>query len=635
MRIAMVSEHASPLATLGGVDAGGQNVHVAALAIELARQGAEVVVHTRRDDPDLPRRVELAPGVVVDHIDAGPPAPVPKDELLPSMGAFADDLAAQWRADRPEIVHAHFWMSGVAALEAARPFGVPVVQTFHALGVVRRRHQGEKDTSPAERLGLERDLLRRADHVIATCSDEVFELVRLGATHGRVTAIPCGVDLDAFTPEGPRDPRRPGLRRLLSLGRMVQRKGVGNAITALAQVPDAELVVVGGPPRAALRDDPEARRLAALAQEAGVADRVDLRGRVDRPGVAALLRSSDAVVCVPWYEPFGIVPLEAMACGVPVVAAAVGGMVDTVVDGVTGVHVPPRDPERLAEALRSLLADDERRVAYGAAGVERARRLYGWPRVAASTLDVYARVVERRPARARAVAGPARGRRRFARVPSGAEHHAALLDALGGLRDEISTLERWGEQLAGRLAGGGRLLAAGNGGSAAQAEHLTAELVGRFLLERSPLSAICLHGDAASLTAIANDYGAEEAFARQVRAHGRPGDVLIALSTSGTSGNVVRAASAARELGLTTWALTGPSPSPLADLCDETLRLGGPSTATVQELHLVALHILCGAVDRELALRDPARVEGASRSRGSTGPRARPPRRARGAEVRR
>ena len=634
MRIAMVSEHASPLATLGGVDAGGQNVHVAALATELARQGAEVVVHTRRDDPDLPRRVELAPGVVVDHVDAGPPEPVPKDELLPYMGAFADDLSAQWRADRPEVVHAHFWTSGLAAVDAARPLGVPVVQTFHALGVVRRRYQGEKDTSPPERLELERDLLRRVDHVVATCSDEVFELVRLGASHGRVTAIPCGVDLDVFTPEGRRCRRRPGMRRLLSLGRLVERKGVGNAISALAHVPDAELVVAGGPPREALGDDPEARRLLGLAREAGVEQRVDLRGRVGRADVAALLRSSDAVVCVPWYEPFGIVPLEAMACGVPVVAAAVGGMVDTVVDGVTGVHVPPRDPERLAEALRSLLADEERRAAFGAAGVERARRRYGWPRVAAATLDVYARVAERRGAPARTRAGAPPRRRRFARVPSGVEHHAALLDGLAALRDEIETLERWGEQLADRLVAGHRLLAAGNGGSAAQAEHLTAELVGRFVLERTPLSAICLHGDAASLTAIANDYGAEEAFARQVRAHGRPGDVLVALSTSGSSANVVQAAATARELGLTTWALTGPAPSPLADACDETLRLGGPATATTQELHLVALHILCGAVDRELALREPARSEAAGRSRGGAG-RARAARFARRAEARR
>jgi phosphoheptose isomerase len=203
-----------------------------------------------------------------------------------------------------------------------------------------------------------------------------------------------------------------------------------------------------------------------------------------------------------------------------------------------------------------------------------------------------------------------RGQRqsRFRRVPSGREHHAALLDALQLLGSEIDTLESWGERLADALAGGGRLLAVGNGGSAAQAQHLTAELVGRFVLERTPLSAICLHGDTSSLTAIANDYGAEEAYARQVLAHGRPGDLLVALSTSGRSENVVRAARTANELGMTTWALTGAGGSPLADVCDETLRLGGASTATTQELHLVALHIVCGAVDRELALRDPARV---------------------------
>ncbi|HEY4279643.1 MAG TPA: glycosyltransferase [Conexibacter sp.] len=619
MRIAMVSEHASPLAVLGGVDAGGQNVHVAALATELARQGAEVVVHTRRDDPAPPRRVPLAPGVEVDHIDAGPPADVPRDALLPHMEAFAAELGDSWRIERPDVVHAHFWTSGHAALLAARELGIPVVQTFHALGVVRRRHQGAKDTSPPARAEIEQQVLRRADHVIATCSDEVFELLRLGASRARVTVIPCGVDLETFTPDGRRARRRPGLLRIVSLGRLVERKGVGNVISALARVPDAELVVAGGPPRDGLASDPEARRLMQLAREHGVADRVTLLGRMPRAEAAALLRSADAVVCVPWYEPFGIVPLEAMACGAPVVAAAVGGLIDTVVDGVTGVHVPPRDPERLAEALQALLDDPERRAAYGQAGVERARRRYGWPRIAAATLDVYARVIERSGdsartgARARASraaagsrSGSGSGAARRPVVPSGHDHHAALIDALAQLRNEIDTLEEWGELLADRLAAGGRLLAVGNGGSAAQAQHLTAELVGRFLLERRPLSAICLHGDTSSLTAIGNDYGAQEAFARQVIAHGRPGDVLVALSTSGASENVVRAAQAARELGMTTWALTGTAGGPLADVCDRTLRLGGATAATTQELHLVAIHILCGAVDRELALRDPA-----------------------------
>ncbi|MFL5818841.1 MAG: SIS domain-containing protein [Conexibacter sp.] len=167
-------------------------------------------------------------------------------------------------------------------------------------------------------------------------------------------------------------------------------------------------------------------------------------------------------------------------------------------------------------------------------------------------------------------------------------------------------MELWGERLADVLTAGGRLLAVGNGGSAAQAQHLTAELVGRYRTERQPLSAICLHGDTSSLTAIANDYGSDEAFARQVRGHGRPGDVLIALSTSGRSSNVVRAVEAANALGMATWALTGAEPNPLADLCDDALRVRSADAATTQELHLVALHVLCGAVDRELALRVPA-----------------------------
>jgi glycosyltransferase involved in cell wall biosynthesis len=396
MRIALVSEHASPLAVLGGVDAGGQNVHVAALAQHLARRGNEVVVHTRREDPDLPRRVLLGPGVVVDHVDAGPPEPVSKDDLLPYMDDFAADLQRTWMAARPDVVHAHFWMSGRASLQAARPLGIPVVQTFHAIGVVKRRHQGDKDTSPPERLAIEETIVRRVDHIIATCSDEVFELVRLGASLSRVSVVPCGVDLGLFTPEGPVEPRPSGRHRLVVVSRMVERKGIGNAISALADVPDAELVIAGGPPKAALADHAEYRRLVEVAEQAGVADRVDFRGRVDRPFLPALIRSADAVVCVPWYEPFGIVPLEAMACGVPVVATAVGGLVDTVVDGVTGVHVPPRRPDRLAAALRWLLEDDEARRAFGQAGARRARHRYGWPRVAASTLEVYAQLAAAR-----------------------------------------------------------------------------------------------------------------------------------------------------------------------------------------------------------------------------------------------
>jgi type III pantothenate kinase len=336
-----------------------------------------------------------------------------------------------------------------------------------------------------------------------------------------------------------------------------------------------------------------------------VADRLELRGSSERKDVPRLLRSADAVVCVPWYEPFGMVPLEAMACGVPVVASAVGGMIDTVVDGVTGVHVPPCDPERLAAALRNLLDDPDRRTSYGRAGADRARRLYDWNRIASATLDVYARLARRGgPAR------PSRESARFRLPPTAGEHLGSLLDSAQLLEGELERLTTWGQRLAARLLDGGRLLAVGNGGSAAQAQHLTAELVGRYEAERVPLSALCLHGDTSSYTAISNDYGLVEAFARQVRAHGRPGDVLLALSTSGRSENVLGAARAAREAGLRTWALTGAAPNPLAELADEAISLDCPSTSTVQELHLVAIHLVCGAVDREVALRRvPPRAE--------------------------
>jgi type III pantothenate kinase len=362
-------------------------------------------------------------------------------------------------------------------------------------------------------------------------------------------------------------------------------------------LPDTELVIAGGPERDRLAGSLEAQRLIALAAEAGVADRVEMRGRTSRGDVAALLRSADTAVCVPWYEPFGIVPLEAMACGVPVVAAAVGGMIDTVVDDVTGVHVPPRDPERLADTLAPLLDDGERRAALGAAGAQRARRLYDWNRIAGSTLNVYGRVTSEHRPRRRISAS-----RRFGTAPHGREHLAALADALRHMDGECDRLSRWGEELATRLLAGARLLAVGNGGSAAQAQHLTAELVGRYSTERRALSAICLHGDTSSLTAIANDYGLQEAFARQVRAHARPGDVAMMLSTSGRSANVIAAAEAANEQGATTWALTGPGPNPLEDVCDDVIAIPAPASATVQELHLVAVHLLCAAVDREVAL---------------------------------
>jgi D-inositol-3-phosphate glycosyltransferase len=398
MRIAMVSEHASPLAALGGVDAGGQNVHVAELSRALVKRGHEVTVFTRLDDPDLPPSVETVHGYVVEHVPAGPATDIPKDSLLPYMQQFGEHLATRFTEEPYELVHAHFWMSGLAAVVAGQRTGVPVVQTFHALGTVKRRYQGAKDTSPPQRISLEKVLCRTVDRIVATCSDEVQELLPMGAAVRRISVVPCGVDTAHFTPRARRRTDSAAPFRIVIAGRLVERKGVDDAIRALAQVPNAELLIAGGPPARHLDGDPEYHRLRDVARASGVETRVRFLGRVEHAEMPKLLQSADVVVTVPWYEPFGIVPLEAMACGRPVIAAAVGGLADTVVDGVTGMLVPARDPQALARALRALASDQIRCEGYGMAGRQRVLARYTWDRVAAETEAAYERVLAQRSA---------------------------------------------------------------------------------------------------------------------------------------------------------------------------------------------------------------------------------------------
>lgn len=388
LRIAMISEHASPLAHIGGVDAGGQNVAVAELSAALARLGHDVVVYTRRDDAGLPERVDTADGYSVVHVPAGPAEVIAKDEMPQYMGDFGEYLAGQWTQWRPDVAHAHFWMSGLATLAAADPLRIPTVQTFHALGAVKRLHQGAADTSPDERIRLETMIARSVDWVAATCSEEVAELVRMGRPANRISVVPCGVDVEEFTPDGPTAPKGKA-HRVVSVGRLVPRKGFDTMIRAMRQLPRTELVIVGGPDKSELDDDAEAMRLQRLAAAQGVGDRVHLYGSVARDEMPMLLRSADVVAATPWYEPFGIVPLEAMACGVPVVASAVGGMLDTVVPGSTGRLVPPRDADALAAAIGPLLWDGRLRDRFGAAGRRRVCEHYTWDRVADGTEEVY------------------------------------------------------------------------------------------------------------------------------------------------------------------------------------------------------------------------------------------------------
>jgi glycosyltransferase involved in cell wall biosynthesis len=388
VRIAMISEHASPLATGDDATGGGQQRHVADLSAALAELGHEVRVYTRRDSPDLPEVAALSDGVLVVHVPAGPPRKIPADLLLSHMGDFAQWLGAHWRDGDwiPTVAHAHFWTSGLAAVTAARQVGIPVVQSFHELGTHENNARG------ASRSGYERALGRAVDRVVVQSQDEVSGLVRIGVPRAQLTLVPAGVDSDRFTPEGPaveRDPERP---RILSVGRLVERKGFGDVIQAMRYVPGAECVVVGGPPAEQLATDPQARKLRAMAEQFKVADRVRLVGGVPARDMPRWYRSADLLVAAPWQEQFQLAPLEAMACGVPVIGTSVGGLTETVVDGLTGDLVPARDPRALGGALRRLVNDKVRRFAYATAALDRARQAYSWKRVASQLGSVYSTV---------------------------------------------------------------------------------------------------------------------------------------------------------------------------------------------------------------------------------------------------
>ena len=407
MNIALISDHASPLAALGGTDSGGQNVYVAHLARQLGRAGHVVDVFTRCDDPGLPAVCSFDRNVRVIHVTAGPQAPVPKEELLPHMYEFARRMEAycRARAEPYDLVHANFFMSGIPALRLKRDLGLPFVVTFHALGKVRQQHQKDADRFPPERIGLERLLVRSADRLIAECPQDHDDLVTLyGANPDTIDIVPCGVDMHEVRPNGPHARTRLGLDPrefiVLQLGRLVPRKGIDNVVLAIACLKNehgirARLLVVGGE-----ADDPdpiatpEIGRLAALATTLDIREQVTFTGRKPRHALGDYYSAADVFVTTPWYEPFGITPLEAMSCGTPVVGAAVGGIKNTVRDGVTGYLVPPHDPGALAARLAHLQRHPATARALGRAGMRHVAARYTWRRVAQDLIRTYEAVLD-------------------------------------------------------------------------------------------------------------------------------------------------------------------------------------------------------------------------------------------------
>ncbi|OLR92954.1 glycosyltransferase [Actinokineospora bangkokensis] len=375
LAIAMVSLHANPLAA-GSATAQEVSQHVAHLAAGLVGLGHDVVVYTRRSDPDSPAEQLSGTGFRVVNLDAGPARPLSPEDSHPYVGEFTDRMRAHWTHSPPDVVHAHFWLSGLAAVLAARETGVRVVQTFHEFA---------RGSAPgaAQRAKVERMVALAVDHVITPTSSRLAHVVRMGVPRPSITVVPSGVDTTTFRPDGPRAER--GLpHRLVVPGEPVARSGFATALRAASTLPETEVVMIG----AGLHSQ-DGTALRALVHDLGLTGRVHLTGPGTPEERAALLRSADVVVCPQQHDGFCIPAIEAMSCGVPVVAAPVGGLADTVVDQVTGVHLSQHTPRELAMVLRPLLGNPGMREQLGVAGRDRAVHRYDSARVAAEAELVY------------------------------------------------------------------------------------------------------------------------------------------------------------------------------------------------------------------------------------------------------
>ncbi|TFW33614.1 glycosyltransferase [Massilia horti] len=406
--IAIVSDHASPLAAPGSIDCGGQNVYVAHLARELALAGYVVDIFTRRDALAQKQLVHWRENIRVINVPAGPAHYVPKEQMLPYIQAFARFVTrfARRQQARYDIVHANFFMSGMVAQHLKQLLGIPFVITFHALGHVRRLAQGAADAFPPARLRIESMLMRQADRIIAECAQDRLDMEQLyGAAPERIAVAPCGFDPEELWPvDAPEARTRLGLAQekfiVLQLGRMVPRKGVDTVIQGVAMLRsrhgiDAELLVVGGDfDQRHGRDSPEMIRLRTLACQLGIGEHVRFTGQQPRSELRYFYGAADAFVTTPWYEPFGITPVEAMACARPVIGSEVGGIKSTVVDGLTGFLIPSRDPQAVAERLAVLHHDPLLARSMGNAGLRRAYEHYTWRAVAQQAAAIYASVLE-------------------------------------------------------------------------------------------------------------------------------------------------------------------------------------------------------------------------------------------------
>jgi glycosyltransferase involved in cell wall biosynthesis len=348
------------------------------------------------------------------HVPAGPATFVRKEELLPFMDGFADYVVDLAEREAYDVVHANFFMSGWVALRLKQALGIPFVITFHALGRVRHLYQQGADQFPTKRFLIEDEIVATADSIIAECPQDRADLISLyRADTARITVIPCGFDPAELWPIDKAKARTrlglpPDARIVLQLGRMVPRKGVDTVIRGVATLQrdyaiEADLVIVGGDSdEPDPKVTPEIGRLMEIAETEGIAEHVRFVGRKGRAEIKYYYSAADVFVTTPWYEPFGITPVEAMACGTPVIGACVGGIKSTVMDGKTGFLIGPRDHNALARRLAYLYRNPALCRVFGQRGIKRAHQAYTWQKVATSIASLYQEVALGMPRRAAA-----------------------------------------------------------------------------------------------------------------------------------------------------------------------------------------------------------------------------------------
>lgn len=406
MRVAMISYHTCPLATLGGKDTGGMNVYVRDLTKELGRRGIGVDVFTRSQDEHVPHVLhDLGFGNRIVHVPAGPESPMPKDQLadhLPAFIAFIEEFAAT-KGIRYDLVHSHYWLSGLAGLELRSRWGTPVIHMFHTLAAMKTKvARSEDEVASQLRLDSEGRLLRNADRIIAATQAELAQFQWLyHADTQRVAVIPPGVDTAHFYPipsdEALEYAGVPSDKRMvLFVGRVEPLKGIDGLLKAIAvlraQTPDLYaslcLAVIGGSADDGEDVATEMSRLQEIRRALAIEETVTFLGQKAQDSLPYYYSAAEVVVVPSHYESFGLVALEAMACGTPVVASETGGLAFLVRDGETGFHVPTGDPEALAERLRRLLTDEVLRRRLGQQAADYARR-YAWPIIADQVIDLY------------------------------------------------------------------------------------------------------------------------------------------------------------------------------------------------------------------------------------------------------